>query len=762
VIGWQTVFIIVAAGLVILGLMAIFARRTFVRGLFLIPLELFYRKKVFGLENLPKDGGYVVVSNHISWIDGVILVWLLPRKIRFLADGNNFSSAWQRFLGDPFGLIMMQANPKSIGRALKTAREAVKSGDVVGLFPEGTIARTGQLQTFRPGVTKILKGTDAPVVPVWIDGMWGSLFSFSKGKFFYKWPEWPRRQVRLYIGKPLPNDTTIHKMRIEVQTLGSKAAIENRHELALMPKKLIRAWRKRGRRMIAADTTGQKAGGRELLTRTLALRRLLRREVLDDDEQYVATLLPPSVGGVAVNAALALDKRVSANLNYSVSSEVLNHCTGEVGIKHILSSQAFMEKFDFELDAEVVLLDSLRDKITLADKLIAFVQANLLPAFVLDRVLGLNTIDHDDLITVIFTSGSTGMPKGVMLTHANVSHNVEAIDRAIRLTEDDTVLGILPFFHSFGYSVTLWATLTLGPRGIYHFNPLEAKVIGRLSEKYKPTVVIGTPTFFRGYLRRIKPEQFGSVNVAITGAEKTPDDMFDSFDRAFGVRISEGYGTTELAPLVSVNIPKSRSHAVYQKDCLEGSVGRPVPGVTARIVHPDTGEDLEVDEDGMLLIFGPNVMRGYANRDDLTEKVIKDGWYETGDIAHLDKDGFIHITGRLSRFSKIGGEMVPHVRIEHELAMMFAEGDEDEQVRVCVTAVPDEKKGERLAVLHLPTAKQINDLRKGLTEIGLPNIYVPSEDSFFEVAEIPMLGTGKLDLKGAKETAAEKLGVQLG
>lgn len=746
----------------VLVVWAIFARRSLIRGPFRILLEIFYAKEIVGLENLPKQSGYVVVSNHISWIDGVLLLWLLPRNVRFLVDGNNFNNPLSRFLSDAFETISMTASPKSIARALKTAREAIKSGDVVGLFPEGTIARTGQLQAFRPGVKKILKGTDALVVPVWIDGMWGSLFSFSKGKFFYKWPEWPRRQVRLYIGEPLPNDSSLHKMRTAVQILGAKAAVDHRRDLPILPSKVIRAWRRRGRKTIAADTTGAKAGGRELLTRTLALRRLLRREVLDDDEQYVATLLPPSVGGVAVNVALAFDKRITANLNYSVSSEVLNHCIGEVGIKHILSSQAFMEKFDFDLDAEVVLLDSLREKITLADKLIAFIQANLLPAFLLDRMLGLNKIDSDDLLTVIFTSGSTGMPKGVMLSHANVSHNVEAIDRAIRLTKDDTVLGILPFFHSFGYSVTLWGALTLGPRGIFHFNPLEAKVIGRLSEKYKATVILGTPTFLRGYMRRVKPEQFSTVDVAIAGAEKTPGDLFDAFENTFGVRISEGYGTSELAPLVSVNIPRSRSSAIYQKDVVEGSVGRPVPSVAARIADPDSGEDLEANEDGMLMIYGPNVMRGYANRDDLTKKVIRDGWYETGDIAHIDDDGFIHITGRLSRFSKIGGEMVPHVRIEHELTVMFAEGDEDEEVRVCVTAVPDQKKGERLAVLHLPTDKQIGDMRKGLTELGLPNIFIPSEDSFFEVSEIPMLGTGKLDLRGAKEKAAEKFGVELG
>ena len=760
--GWQIGLLVAAVAIGVVIAMAIFARRIFVRGPFRVLLPILYRKEIIGLENFPRTGGCVVVSNHISWIDGILILWMLPRNVRFLVDGSHFKHPFARFLSDAFDTILMTPGPKSIRRALQQASEGVRSGEVIGLFPEGAISRTGQLQGFMPGVKKIAEGTDAPIVPLWLDGMWGSIFSYSQGKFFFKIPQLRRRQLRLYVGEPLGEETSLHKIRNTVQTLGAKAAIDHRDELPILPSKTIRAWRRRGRRVIAADTTGVKAGGRQLLTRTLALRRLLRREVLSDDEQYVATLLPPSVGGVAVNVALAFDRRISANLNYTVSSEVLNHCTREVGIKHILSSQAFMERFDFDLDAEVVLLDEIREKITLADKLVAFMQATLLPAFVLDRVLGLHNIKADDLLTVIFTSGSTGMPKGVMLSHANVSHNVEAIDRAIRLTSDDIILGILPFFHSFGYSVTLWGALTLGPGAAYHFNPLEARVIGRLAEKYKATVLLGTPTFMRGYLRRVKSEEFATIDVAIAGAEKMPGDLFDAFENQFGVRISEGYGTTELAPLVSVNIPASRSDTMYQIDCVEGSVGRPVPSVAVKVINPDTREDLEAGEDGMLMVYGPNVMQGYANRQDLTDKVIHDGWYETGDIANIDDKGFIHITGRLSRFSKIGGEMVPHVRIEHELAVMLAEGDEDEEVRVCVTAVPDTKKGERLAVLHLPTSKSITDMRKELSDLGLPNIFIPSEDSFFEVPEIPILGTGKLDLNGAKVKAAELLGVQLG
>ena len=325
----------------------------------------------------------------------------------------------------------------------------------------------------------------------------------------------------------------------------------------------------------------------------------------------------------------------------------------------------------------------------------------------------------------------------------------------MRLNSKDTVLGILPFFHSFGYSVTLWAVQTLGPAAVYHFNPLDAKQVGKLSEKFGVTVLLGTPTFLRGYLRRVKPEQFSKLDVVVVGAEKMPAELFSAFEEKFGVRPVEGYGATELSPLVSVNIPPSRSPAKFQPDRVEGSVGRPLPGVSARVVNPDTDDELDTNEDGMLLISGPNVMQGYANREDLTRETIQNGWYVTGDIAHVDQQGFIHITGRLSRFSKIGGEMVPHVRVEEELGKSFCEGEDDEQVRLCVTAVPDAKKGERLIVLHLKTDKDIAEIRKSLSDAGLPNLFIPAQDSFIEIEEIPMLGTGKLDLKGAKQMAAD-------
>ena len=757
--GLQIFLYVLAAVVVLGGITAVISPRLFVRTPFQILLGILYRREIVGLENLPKQGGCVVVSNHISWLDGILILWMLPRNVRFVVDGGNFKSRVLQYFAGAFDTILMMPSPKSIGRALKTAREALLASEVVGIFPEGTITRTGQLQAFKPGLQKILKGTEAPVVPMWLEGMWGSLFSFSEGKFFFKRPKNFRRQLTLHIGPSLATDTPLEKIRSCVQKLGADAAIRRRDDYPVLAKRIIRTWRRRGGRLQAADSLGTEAGGRSLLTRVLVLRRALRREILDDNETHVGVLLPPSVAGVAVNIALALDRRISANLNYTVSSNVINHCINDVGIKHVLTSEKFYEKIDVEVETEVVKLESLKDKVTTMDKLIGFVQANLIPAFMLDWILGLNQIKSDDLLTVIFTSGSTGMPKGVQLSNANISHNVEAIDRAVKLGPEDTALGILPFFHSFGYSVTLWAVNLLGPAGVFHFNPLDAKQVGKLAQKYKATVLLATPTFLKGYMRRITPEQFEHLDVVVVGAEKMPQDQFEAFEKRFGVRPVEGYGTTELSPLVSVNIPPSRSKAKYQIDRVEGSVGRPLPGVAARVVEPETDRELLAGEDGMLLITGPNVMQGYANREEQTREAIQDGWYVTGDIAHIDQQGFIHITGRLKRFSKIAGEMIPHGKVEEELEKQLMEGDEDDVKRVCVTAVPDAKKGERLIVLQLESSLSADDLRKGLSEAGLPNLFIPAADSFYVVDEIPMLGTGKLDLGGAKQKALELTGL---
>ncbi len=520
--------------------------------------------------------------------------------------------------------------------------------------------------------------------------------------------------------------------------------------------RLLEQLKQCGTRFKTADSTGVKLSGRDLLIRTLALRRYLLREVLETDEKNVGVFLPPTVPAVATNFAVALANRVAVNLNYTVNSAMLKQCCEKAGLKHVIASRKFIEKVGLDVGCPTVFLEDIKEHITLGDKLSAFLNTRLRSAKGLHRALGLAHQTHDEVVTIIFTSGSTGVPKGVVLNGQNITSNIIGIDDTIHLDEHDVVLGILPFFHSFGYTIALWAGMALPCSVVYHFSPLEARPIGKLAEDYQATVLLATPTFLRAYIRRVEPQQFKWLEIVVLGAEKIPLGLAEEFEQRFGVRPVEGYGTTELSPLVSVNVPASRSGPAGLSRLREGSVGLPMTDVDARVVSLDDDRPLAVGETGLLEIRGPNVMQGYLGQPELTAQVMHDGWYRTGDVAFLDSDGFIHITGRMSRFSKIGGEMVPHIQIEETLTQL-AGINEDGSLRVAVTAVPCQKRGERLVVLYTQLSMDKSELLKRLSQTGLPNLYLPSEDSFLQVEAIPVLGSGKLDLKGMRDEAEKRL-----
>jgi acyl-[acyl-carrier-protein]-phospholipid O-acyltransferase/long-chain-fatty-acid--[acyl-carrier-protein] ligase len=725
-----------------------------------------YKVRVYGRPNLPEEGPALLAPNHVTFLDALLLVAVTPRPIRVIISRGLLDTRLARGLAQIMGVIPILTSPKALRSAIDTAREALHNGELVCIFPEGQISHSGQLQTFKPGVLEILKGSDAAVVPVYLDELWGSIFSLRGGRLFWKWPDFSARSVSIWFGSPIEHPKNVYEIRNAVQALGADAVTRRKQRVMVLPRLMIRKCRKALFRWKIADSTGQELTGGQLLMRTFILRRLLLREVLakyPDVETYVGVLLPPSNGAVVVNAALTLAGKVACNLNYTTSVEVMNKCIAKAGIKHVLTSKRFLEKVGDKLkgiNAEVVLLEDFAGKVTKADKAAGAAMAYAAPAWLLDRMLGLHRLNGEDELTVIFTSGSTGDPKGVVLTFHNIGSNVEAIDQAVHLRWDDTVVGIVPFFHSLGFTVTLWTIMGLDVRCVYHYSPLDAQQIGKLAKKYDATVMLATPTFLRNYLRRCEPEDFASLEVAVAGAEKLPTPLCDAFEEKFGVRPVEGYGTTELSPLVSVNIPPSRSQS-GEIDAKEGTVGRPVAGVAAKIVDPETSEDLPEETPGMLLVKGPNVMKGYLHEPEKTAAVIRDGWYVTGDIAKIDKHGFIEITGRLSRFSKIAGEMVPHGTVEEEIQRFVQGGNQDELVAV-VTAVPDEQKGERLVVVHTQKmAKSPKEVIEHLRQAGLPNLWVPAPDSFLEVEEIPVLGTGKLDLKGVADLAKQKFCCQV-
>ncbi|KPA15707.1 AMP-dependent synthetase and ligase domain protein, partial [Candidatus Magnetomorum sp. HK-1] len=340
---------------------------------------------------------------------------------------------------------------------------------------------------------------------------------------------------------------------------------------------------------------------------------------------------------------------------------------------------------------------------------------------------------------------------GVQLTHSNIRSNIEAINQVFQVNKKDVVMGILPFFHSFGYTGTLWLPLLSGMGAVYHNNPLDAKSIGKLIHKNKATLLMTTPTFLNSYTRRCEKHQLASLRFIVVGAEKLKKEIADAFKEKFDITPMEGYGCTELSPIVALNFPDYVSEGVHQKAYKPGTIGLPLPGIAIKVINQNTMKEASADEDGLLYIKGPNVMKGYLNKEELTKEVIENGWYKTGDIANVDEDGFIKITGRLSRFSKIGGEMVPHIKIEQTIHSILNSSDQ-----VCVvTSIPDDKKGEKLAVLCLQDV-DIASLVDQLKESDLPNLWVPDVRCFFKVEAIPLLGSGKLDLGKIKKRALEE------
>jgi acyl-[acyl-carrier-protein]-phospholipid O-acyltransferase / long-chain-fatty-acid--[acyl-carrier-protein] ligase len=291
----------------------------------------------------------------------------------------------------------------------------------------------------------------------------------------------------------------------------------------------------------------------------------------------------------------------------------------------------------------------------------------------------------------------------------------------------------------------------MGVGVVFHANPLDARVIGALINKYSVTMLLATPTFLNTYLRRCTPEEFGSLRFVMAGAEKLPERVAVAFEDHFGIRPLEGYGCTECSPVVTVNTMDFRAASFRQVGAKRGSIGHPLPGITVKIIDPETQEPLGIDQPGLLLVRGPNVMLGYLNRAEKTAEVLRDGWYNTGDIASIDEDGFLRVTDRLSRFSKIGGEMVPHIKVEEKLQEIAGASEQ----MFAVTAVPDEKKGERLIVLHTLSEEQLEECLAGLTKSDLPALWRPRREQFVRIEKLPYLGTGKLDLRKARELALE-------
>jgi len=715
-----------------------------------IAAHTLYRLDLKGNENIPARGGALLTPNHASLVDAVLLIAATDRPIRFLM----FKGVYDHPLIKPFAKMLKiipvasDQGPREMIHSLREAAEALRNGEVVCIFPEGEITRIGQMLPFRRGFERIIKGIQAPIIPVNIDGIWGSIFSFSGGHFLWKWPRTVPYPVRITFGAALPPTSTAPEVRQAVQQLGVDAFLRRRRYMRPLTRSFMNAARRHPRRFAMADGRTPKLTFGDSLIKAVFLARRLRP--LWRDQKMVGILLPPSIPGALVNWAALLLGKIPINLNYTSSNESIASCAKQCELKTVVTSRLFLEKVPVRPPGEIIYAEDLAENPGLGEKITALLVAKLFPARLLELFLGVSqTPALDDTATTIFSSGSTGDPKGVVLSHFNLASNVEQLEQVFHLHDGDRILGILPFFHSFGFTGTLCLPPLAGIGVVFHPSPLDAQIIGALVSKYGVTMLLSTPTFLNSYTRRCPPEAFGSLRIVMAGAEKLPERIAQSFEDRFGIRPLEGYGCTECSPVVAVNTYGFRAAYFRQVGAKRGTIGHPLPGIGVRIIDPDSGESLPVDKPGLLLVRGPNVMVGYLNRPEKTAEVLRDGWYNTGDIATVDGDGFLRITDRLSRFSKIGGEMVPHIKVEEKLHELL---EADGQV-LAVTAMPDEKKGERLAVIHTLKEDLLKECLEKLSKSDLPALWKPRPDQFLYVEKLPYLGTGKLDLRRLRDLA---------
>ncbi len=756
--GLSTTGIFIAAAVITLlgiGWAVWLLPETLLRCVLVVLSHTVFRLRIIDQIHVPQSGGALLVPNHVSLIDGLLLIASLDRPVRFVVDSRYAEQSIVKPFMKALRIIPLSAHGdvRSILRALRDAGAAIDQGELVCVFPEGQITGTGTQIPFRRGFERIMKGRTAPIIPVHLDRVWGSIFSFNHGCFRWKVPERLPYPLTVSFGTPLPPDTTLHELHGNIRELGEAAwrlRISYRQPLH---REFIRAMRRYPFRLAMADQNRPRVTSLQALIGSIVLAKTLQPHW--DGQERVGVLLPPTVAGALVNVAAPLCGKTIVNLNYTVGKPGLEAAVALAGLRTIVTSRTFIEKAKLDLPdgPSVIWLEDAAKTISTGRKIMAALLALFAPCHVIERACGQTTpLTPGSLATIIFSSGSTGEPKGVMLSHFSVDANIQGATQMLHLYQDERVLGILPFFHSFGYMV-FWLVMFNNAAMIFHPSPLDATVIGELIQKHRVTFLVTTPTFLQLYSRRCTPKQLDSVRVILTGAEKLSTRLATTIADTFGIAPIEGYGVTECAPVIAVNCPDFSAAGYYQPASRRGTVGQPLPGISVQVVDPDSYAPLSACTPGMLLVKGPNVMNGYLQREDLTAQIMRNGWYVTGDIASLDDDGFVTITDRLSRFSKIGGEMVPHGTVEDALQQA---AEADTQV-FAVTGLPDEKKGERLAVLHTLEESRIPHIVEKVSASGLPNLFIPGKHQFVKVDALPVLGTGKLDLRGVKRIAAERL-----
>ncbi len=712
-----------------------------------------YRLSVDGLKNIPADKGVLLLGNHVSFLDWAILQMAYPKQIRFVMERNYYEKWYLKPFLDFFKVIPISSRGSKGALALVT--QALNRGETVALFPEGHLSRNGHLGAFQRGFEVATKeAQNAVIVPFYLRGLWEDNFSYASQKMKRK----KSKDISVTFGETLDVHSSAKEVKKSVFDLSVISWKEYANTLPSLQKAWIKSAKEQGKKLCMADSTGVEVSGDRFITATVMMASALKSKL--HDSQNIGLLLPTSVGGSLGNMAVLTLGKTVVNLNYSSGEESLLHALKIANITKVVASKQFVTKLKakgFDLTevlktVEVIYLEDVKKEMSKSKGLVTLMLVKTLPTWLLS-LLYIKGAKLDDTAAILFSSGSEGTPKGIELTHKNMMGNIKQAITLINPNDSDVMLGTLPIFHSFGLTVTTLLPLIEGIPVVCHPDPTDGFGIGKMAAKYEATMLFATATFFRLYTRnkKLHPLMFKDLRMVIAGAEKLPAEIRDAFKAKFGHDIYEGYGATETTPVASINIPDVLMQDTWKPQIGHkvGTVGLPVPGSSFKIVDPESFEELKTGEEGMILIGGTQIMKGYIGEPEKTASVIKeiDGirWYITGDKGRLDEDGFLTIVDRYSRFAKVAGEMVSLGLVESEISKILGENDQ-----IAIAALPDEKKGEKL-VLLLEGDIEVDALQEHIKGLGLNPLFVPGE--YFKVEALPKLGTGKADFKGAKKLA---------
>lgn len=720
------------------------------------PAALLKNITVIGQEHLPASGGYLLLPSQLDFVNLSRLEAILAgKKLVFLMeDGAQLDAGIQEHMEkDHISALGIVPETTDVAVYRNAMRDTVKEGAVVIYIPAKAVSVRAPLSKVSGSKLDYLLKAGVPVVPCYIQATRDIALSFDDGH--------REDDATIAFSAPLEDDTLSLSSYQQSLFLLSEQCF-SAHPLLerSLGYSLIQGLKKHATQNKVIDgTDGSELGFDKILAAAMALSKYVKAST---NKPRVGIVLPPSPIGLIANLAVLFAGKTPVNLNFTAGRASIESAIKQADLDRYLTADKFVRKvqsFPWPPSKNLVLLErvmpSLKVKIGLW-----FVLSKLLPAAVLAMLLGVSKKGGNREATLLFTSGSSGEPKGVVLTHRNVVGNVIQFGSRLGMSHTDSVLGCLPLFHSFGCTVTLWYPILAGLNLVYYPSPLEIKKLAELVEKHKITVMIATPTFLRGYLKGVNREQLASLKLCVTGAEKLPRAVAEAFEARFGKPVLEGYGLTETSPVSNVNLPdaepsETEPNQVILPNCRFGSVGQVLPGMAIRITHAETNEPQSLHQTGMIWFKGANVFTGYLNDPKRSADVLdSDGWFRTGDVGRVDLDGFLYIEGRLSRFSKIAGEMVPHETVEESIVRAL--GLEGESTRrIAIVGVPDVDKGEALVMLSTlpggPEAQEIVQLRYRLIDRGVPPLWIPKK--LIRITEVPVLASGKLDVKGCEKIA---------